>query len=128
MVRQSFIFAARLGSVCLLALASLRAQQPLTSLSAVHAISNETAAQSLPVAFEGAGTYYEKGNIDLFVQDGDAAIYVETTPDLQVAAGDRVLVEGVTRPSFHPEIAGRRVTILRHGALPVPVQADFTQL
>jgi diguanylate cyclase (GGDEF)-like protein len=128
MVRQGFIFAARLGSICLLALVSLRAEQPLTSISAVHAISNQTAARSIPVAFEGSVTYYEKGNVDLFVQDGDAAVYVETTPDLDVTAGDRVLVEGITRASFRPEIAGQRVTFLRHGTLPRPVEANFTQL
>jgi diguanylate cyclase (GGDEF)-like protein len=128
MARQGFYFTARVGSVCLLALACLQAQQPLTSLSALHAISNEDAARSLPATFEGVVTYYEKGNIDLFVQDGDAAIYVETTPDLQIIAGDHVRVEGVTRASFHPEIVARRVTLLGHGSLPTPVQASFTQL
>src|SRR6266702_2276381 len=113
MVHRSFIFAARLGSLCLLALASLRAEQPLTSVSAIHAISNETAARSIPVAFEGIVTYYETGNIDLFVQDGDTAIYVETTADLQLRAGDRVMVEGITRASFRPEILAKRVTYLR---------------
>jgi diguanylate cyclase (GGDEF)-like protein len=122
--------AAVLGSICLLAVVSLRAQrmEPLTSLSAVHAISNETAARSLPVKFEGTVTYYEKGNIDLFVQDGDAAIYVETSPDLQVRTGDRVLVEGITRASFRPEVLARRVTFLHHGTPPTPVRAEFTEL
>jgi diguanylate cyclase (GGDEF)-like protein len=100
----------------------------LTSIAAVHAISNETAAHSLPVRFEGSATYYEKGNIDLFVQDGDTAIYVETTTDSQVTAGDRVLVEGTTRASFRPEILASRVTILKHDALPQPVFADFNKL
>ena len=128
MFRRGFIFAARLGSACLLALVSLRAQQPLTSLSAVHAISNAAAARSIPVDFEGTVTYYETGNIDLFVQDGDAAIYVETTTDLQLRAGDRVRVEGTTRASFRPEILAQRVTYLRHGSLPVPVKAEFNQM
>lgn len=128
MVHRGIIFAARLGSLCLLALAPLCAETPLTSLSAIHAISNTTAARSIPVAFEGTVTYYEGGNIDLFVQDGDVAIYVETTPDLQLKAGDRVEVEGITRASFRPEILAHRVTFLRHGALPTPVAANFTQL
>lgn len=130
MVDRSSRLAAVLGSICLLAVLSLRAQQtePLTSLSAVHAISNETAARSLKVSFEGSVTYYEKGNIDLFVQDGDEAIYVETTPDLAVTTGDRVLVEGITRASFRPEILAHRVTLLHHGTPPLPVKAEFTKL
>lgn len=128
MSRRGFILAVRLSSLSLLAFLPLCAQPSLTSLPAVHAISNADAAGSLPVSFEGTVTYYEKGNVDLFVQDGDAAIYVETTPDLKVMAGDRVRVEGITRASFHPEIAASRVTFLRHGALPSPVQAHFAEL
>jgi diguanylate cyclase (GGDEF)-like protein len=108
----------------------LSAQQPekITSLKALHAISNATAARSIPVSFEGSVTYYEKGNVDLFVQDGDAAIYVEAAPDLTVRTGDRVLVEGITRASFRPEILGKTVTVLRHGQPPAPVEAQFSQM
>jgi diguanylate cyclase (GGDEF)-like protein len=132
MVDRRSSLAARLGSFsfCLLAAVCLGAQQPrpLTTLAAVHAISNATAARSVPVAFEGSVTYYQKGNIDLFVQDGDAAIYVETPPNLQVTTGDRVLVEGITRASFRPEIQARRVTFLHHGTPPKPIEAKFDQL
>lgn len=130
MAKPGFNLAARVGSFCLLAVVSMRAQPPqrITSLSAVHAISNATAARSVPVAFEGTVIYYENGNIDLFVQDGDSAIYVETTPDLRVRTGDRVLVEGITRASFRPEILAQRVTFLHHSTVPAPVEAKFTQL
>ena len=106
------------------------AQQPpaLTSLSAIHVLSNEQAGQSLPVAFEGSVTYYEKGNVDMFVQDGTVAIYVETTSDLNLRSGDRVRVEGVTRASFRPEILASRVTFLHAGDPPEPVNANFTRL
>ena len=122
--------AALLGSLFLLGAMHLCAQKPrpLTSLSAVHSISNATAAQSLPVAFEASVTYYEKGNVDLFVQDRNIAIYVETTTDLKVATGDRVLVEGTTRASFRPEILASRVSFVRHGTPPAAVEANFTQL
>jgi diguanylate cyclase (GGDEF)-like protein len=130
MFNQKASFAALLGSLCLLEAMSLCAEKPkpLTSLSVVHSISNAAAAQSLPVAFEASVTYYEKGNVDLFVQDRDMAIYVETNADLALAAGDRVLVEGITRASFRPEILASRVSIIRHGIPPAPVAADFTQL
>lgn len=122
---QRFVLIAPLAVACLFA----RAQQPLTSLAAIHAISNEQAAHSIPVAFESSVTYYEKGNIDLFVQEGAAAIYVETATDLNLQSGDRVRVEGTTRASFRPEIVASRITLLRHGQpLPPPVDATFTQL
>jgi len=130
MADRSSTFAAFLGSICLLAVVSLHGQQtqPLTTVAAVHALSNQMAARSLPVRVEGSVTYYERGNIDLFVQDGETAIYVETTPDLELATGDRVLIEGVTRASFRPEIQANRVTFLHHGTPPLPVKADFTQM
>ena len=128
--RRSTLAAALLGSLAFLAIGPLHAQQqrPLTSLPDLHAISNATATQSIPVAFQGTVTYYEKGNVDLFVQDRGAAIYVETVPDLQVIPGDRVLVEGITRASFRPEIQAQRVLFLRHGSVPPPIDATFPQL
>ena len=83
----------------------------------------------IPVAFESSVTYYEKGNIDLFVQEGAAAIYVETATDLNLQSGDRVRVEGTTRASFRPEIVASRITLLRHGQpLPPPVDANIHAL
>ena len=122
--------AVALAVVCPVAAVCVRVQQPppLTSLSAIHALSNEQAAQSIPVTFEGIVTYYEKGNVDLFVQDGQTAIYVETTSGLNLQSGDRVRVEGITRASFRPEIAARQLTFLRHGSPPPPIDANFTQL
>ena len=119
-----------LASVFLYPSTPAGAQQaaPLTSLSAIHLLSNEQAAQSLSVVFEGSVTYYEKGNVDLFVQEGAAAIYVETTADLNLNSGDRVRVEGLTRSSFRPEILARRVVFLHHAPPPAPVDANFTQL
>lgn len=101
---------------------------PLTTLRAIHSLTNEQAGTALPVSFGGTVTYYLHGNIDLFVQEGSDAIYVETTPDQRLNPGDRVLVVGTTRASFRPEIKADRVVVMGHGALPAPVQADFRQL
>jgi hypothetical protein len=119
-----------LGGILMYTAPVFCAQQtsPLTSLEAIHAISNAEAARSIPVVFEATVTYYEKKNVDLFVQDGDVAIYVETSPDLEIETGDRVRVEGMTRASFRPEIAAKRVTFLHHGAPPPAVEASFEQL
>src|ERR1700722_3522998 len=75
------------------------AATPLTSIRAIHQLTNAEAAKALPVAFEGTVTYNAKADIDLFVQDGDQAIYVEVPKNLNVSSGDRVLVLGKTRPS-----------------------------
>jgi diguanylate cyclase (GGDEF)-like protein len=119
-----FICASLIAIACL----AEQTRPLLTTLAAIHALSNQEAERSLPVAFEGIVTYYEKGNIDLFVQDGDTAIYVEAIPGLSLAVGDRVRVEGTTRASFLPEILARGVTLLHHGAPPPPVRAEFGQM
>ncbi len=106
------------------------AEQPagLTSLHAIHSLTKAQAREGLPVAFEATVTYYNRSGIDLFVQDGDAAIYVETKGYEDLAPGDRVLVGGKTRDSFTTDVVSDRVTVLRHGTLPKPVPADFQQL
>src|ERR1700721_2517084 len=55
-----------------------RAAEPsaITSLHAIHTLSKAQARAGLPVAFEATITYYNKNAVDLFVQDGDEAIYV----------------------------------------------------
>jgi len=101
---------------------------PLTTLSAIHSLTNQQAGNALPVSFNGTVTYYLRGNIDLFVQDGSDAIYVETAADQPLNPGDRVLVVGTTRASFRPEIRADKVVVMGHGEPPIPVQADFRQL
>jgi len=101
---------------------------PLNSLRAVSALTNAEASRGLPVAFTGTVTYYKKGDVDLFVQEGDTAIYVETTPNRDFTTGDQVLVIGTTRASFRPEIKSDKIVYLRHGVAPPPVRANFDQL
>ncbi len=99
-----------------------------TTLHAVHALSNAEARDGIPVAFEGTVTYYNRSDVDLFVQEGDEAIYVETKPNENILPGDRVLVRGKTRDSFSPDVLSESVTVLHHGPLPRPMPADFESL
>jgi diguanylate cyclase (GGDEF)-like protein len=101
---------------------------PLTTLHAIHSLTKAEARQGLPVAFEGTVTYYNSSDVDLFVQDGGEAIYVETKRNEDISAGDRVLVHGKTRDSFSPDVLSDTVTVLRHGTLPKPVAANFEQM
>ena len=101
---------------------------PLTTLRAVHALNNAEVGHGIPVAFEATVTYYRYYENTLFVQDGDAAIYVQSPANLKLVPGDRVLVKGKLKAGFNPFVAGTSVTVLRHGALPKPMPASYAQM
>jgi diguanylate cyclase (GGDEF)-like protein len=100
----------------------------LTTLQAVHALSNAEASHALPVAFEATVTYAPGRESLLFVQDSDLAIFVLDSAITKLVPGDRVLVQGTTQASFHPIVVSQSVTLIRHGALPAPVPVTFDQL
>ena len=66
------------------------AEDALTSLTAIHALTNAQAAEHNPVAFEAPVTYYRDYERTLFVQDGDTAIFVLATTGLKLMPGDRI--------------------------------------
>src|ERR1035438_9029467 len=101
---------------------------PLTSLHAVRAMSNAEAAQELPVAFQATVTYYRSYERNLFVQDGADAIFVLAPESAKIVAGDRVLVEGTTLPSFRPIIIPSKITRLGPGTVPLPLPSRLEEL
>jgi diguanylate cyclase (GGDEF)-like protein len=103
-------------------------QKPLTSLRAVHALTNAQASHQLSVSFEATVIYYRGYERTLFVQDGDAGIYVQPRNTIQLVPGDRILIEGTTHESFRPFVAAANVTLIRHDALPRPVPATYDGL
>jgi diguanylate cyclase (GGDEF)-like protein len=116
-----------LGSACA---AWAAAPAPLTSLHAVHALSNQQASLHGPVAFEATVTYFRGYQGTLFVQEGDDAIfaYVQPAFNVKLRRGDRVLVKGTTRESFRPYIVADSIQIIGRAPLPTPVRASFSQL
>jgi diguanylate cyclase (GGDEF)-like protein len=100
----------------------------LTTLQAVHALSNAEASHALPVAFEATVTYAPGRESLLFVQDGGLAVFVLDSANTRLAPGDRVLVRGTTQASFRPIVVSKSVTLLRHGALPAPLPVSFDDL
>lgn len=106
----------------------LHAQSTLTSLPAIHAISNAQAATHMPVEFEATVTYYRDYERTLFVQDGDTAIFVLATTGLKLMPGDRVLVRGHMGPSFRPIVVSREIRRLGHGSMPPAVMASYDDL
>lgn len=125
MKRSLAVIAIALGSVWN---AWAAAPATLTNLQTIHALTNAEASRAIPVAFEGTVTYYCWYTRELFVQDGDAAIFIFLTKDMRLAPGDRILARGVTRPSFHPIIESGDVTVLRHDPLPTPRGASYDDL
>jgi diguanylate cyclase (GGDEF)-like protein len=111
---------------CASALAS--APQPLRTLSAIHQLSNAEADRALPTDFEAIVTYYRASNRDLFVQDGDAAIFVHSPLNLNLVPGDRIRVRGTTRGSFRPYIESKNIQVIGHGDLPKPLRATFAEM
>ena len=101
---------------------------PLTSLRAIHALGNSEAGAHFPVDFEATVTYYRNSDRTLFVQDGDAAIYLFTTRNLKLVPGDRLRVRGITQPSFRPIVETNDITVLEHGDLPKPIPATYEEL
>lgn len=100
----------------------------LTNLRAIHALSNEEANQLLPVDFEATVTYYNRLATELFVQDGDCAVFVYITKSLKLTPGDRVRVRGAMGASFRPIVTSDDVTVLGHGDLPPSKTATYNEL
>ncbi|MGA2653539.1 MAG: GGDEF domain-containing protein [Terracidiphilus sp.] len=101
---------------------------PLTSLRAIHDLTNAEASKGLPVAFQATVTFYGKIDGNLFVQDGDEAIFVKVPVNAGFLPGDRILVRGTSFADFHPDVHSNDVTVLGHSDLPEPIPATFDDL
>jgi diguanylate cyclase (GGDEF)-like protein len=103
-------------------------QSALSSLPAIHALTNAEAAGHMPVAVEATVTYYRDYERTLFVQDGDIAAFVLATTGLKLMPGDRVVVRGHMEPSFRPIIISNSIQRLSHGSMPPPIPANYEDL
>ncbi len=108
--------------------ASAASPAPAITLHAAATLTNAQASQHLPVAFEATITYYRSYDKDLFVQDGNNAIYVHATTALKLAPGDRIMVRGTTHQSFRPYVNSSDITVVGHSPLPKPIQPTFEQM
>lgn len=101
---------------------------PLSTLAAIHALTNAEASQHLPVDFEATVTYYRDYERTLFVQDGDAAIYIRAATGLKLMPGDRIRVRGITEKSFRPIVVDSVIERSGHGDMPQAANAGFADL
>ena len=102
--------------------------EPITSLRALHELTNAQASQRLPVAVTAIVTYHRKHGVVTFVQDGATAIYVHTPAEIDLTVGDKILVRGSTRGSFRPIVVADQISVLDRGAVPSPAPANFDDL
>jgi diguanylate cyclase (GGDEF)-like protein len=125
MKRYALLFV--LLSVCA---SPMRAQTaaPLTTLRAVAELTNAQASRHVPAAFAATVIYFRYYDRDLFVEDGDAAIYVHATTDLHLVPGDRVRVRGTVHESFRPYVDSHDIMRTGHGALPRPAPATYQEM
>jgi diguanylate cyclase (GGDEF)-like protein len=100
----------------------------LTTLRAIRALTNAQASTGIPVDFQGTVTYYRNYERVLFVQEGDAGIYVGYPTVLQLVPGDRVEVRGHTQKSFSPIVQADSITRLGRAPLPPAAPANFSQM
>jgi diguanylate cyclase (GGDEF)-like protein len=110
------------------ACATAATQDRLTTVAAINTISNAVAQSHPTLAFEATVTYFRGYQKVLFVQDGDAAIYVSVTTNLNLVPGDRVMVRGELRPSFRPYVVSSDIKVVGHGPVPEPIHATFDQM
>jgi diguanylate cyclase (GGDEF)-like protein len=100
----------------------------LTSLLAVHRLSNQEANSAVPVAFEATVVYSRGYESLLFVQDDDAALFVRPPSTSQWIPGDRIFIQGKTQGSFRPLVVASSITLAHHGQLPPPAQTTWSQM
>jgi two-component system, cell cycle sensor histidine kinase and response regulator CckA len=94
----------------------------LTTVAAVRALDREQAARKHPVEVTATVTQVNAAERVFFVQDTTGAVFVNPTPlAAGLAAGDRVVLTGVTDPgTFAPSVLATGVRQVGRGPLPRP--------
>jgi diguanylate cyclase (GGDEF)-like protein len=100
----------------------------ITTLQVADSLTNTQASLRTPVDFDATVTNYRSYERNLFVQDGDAGIYVHLTGLYNLVPGDRVRVRGTMRDSFRPYVEDANIAILGHVALPKALHPTFAQM
>ncbi len=100
----------------------------ITAVQAADALTNAQASRHPPVDFVATVTNYRSYEHNLFVQDGDAGIYVHLTGMYNLVPGDRVRVRGTMHDSFRPYVDEDSIAILGRVALPNPQHPTFAQM
>jgi signal transduction histidine kinase/CheY-like chemotaxis protein len=112
--------------------AAVRRRGPLTRAADIRGLQPEDARLEMPVALDGVITYHDVATQTMFFQDASAGIYVMThqlAKDVEVRAGDHVLLWGVTAPGdFAPVVDKPRIRVLGRAPLPPPSRMSAEEI
>ena len=97
--------------------------EPLTSITAIRALTPEQGSQRLPVSLDGVATCYHSDWGVLFIHDGHDSICVgiskELRPATPYAQGVKLHIEGVVGPGeFLPVVWPSVIREMGQGELP----------
>jgi diguanylate cyclase (GGDEF)-like protein len=123
----------RLVSLMFAALACTLMARPavptdIKSIQAIRSLSRSQVDEQRPVVIEATVTYSRPQVHNLFVQDGDLAIFIESATAQKLSPGDRVRIAGTTHWDYNANIVSENITLLSHTTLPKPIRANFEQL
>jgi len=99
-----------------------------TTIGAIRALSRAQVEERIPVVVEATVTYSRPVVRNLFVQDGNDGIFIETKSGQKLIPGDRVRIKGFTHWDYNANIISNDISVLSHGTLPKPISATFEQL
>jgi diguanylate cyclase (GGDEF)-like protein len=107
---------------------SMLSVAPLTSASAIRALSKAKAGSEVPVDFKATVTYFRGYRHVLFVQDQGVGVYVKATTQAKLVPGDRVLIKGTTAGGYRPYVLSSDISVLHHEVPPKPLPATFDEM
>ncbi len=99
-----------------------------TTVRNIRSFPRAQAEEGIPVTIEAIVTYCRPQVDDLFVQDGDQGIFIETTAKQYLLPGDRVRITGTTAWGYSANIRSKDITLLGHAKLPRALPAHYEQL
>jgi diguanylate cyclase (GGDEF)-like protein len=100
----------------------------ITSIHAIRSLSRAQVEEQRHAVIEATVTYSRPPVHNLFVQDGDQAIFIESATAQKLTPGDRVRIAGTTHWDYNANIVSEDITVLSHTTLPKPIRANFEQL
>lgn len=100
----------------------------LTTVAQIHGLTREEAAKGLPVMLDAVVTYYESDNFVFFAHDATGDIYLWTKSNWHLHPGDRVLIHGVTSPSYKTFVVTEDILKIGTSPLPQAAPATFSEL
>jgi len=102
----------------------------ITSISEVHKMRREQAAQNIPLRVRGVLTYADPAWRNGFIQDKSDALYVDLDPSQkELQPGQWVELTGQTGPGgFAPEVIHSKIQVLGTTNLPMPAHVDLQDL